>query len=105
MTDEEMFFEKLKDCYDYDWKDEWGEYKKDCFEFNFPITLVFANGTTSTADTEDALKEIYEIWETTAGDDEVKPTFQYPFYVTYEDGETATVTDEEMYFDLLKDCF
>ena len=87
--DEEM--RSIKDvCRKRDDKKYWN-----CFKIEYPITFILDDGSTiSMEDTEDwaELKTWHE-----ANPDSEKPTIQYPVVITYRNGTTQTINnDEEM---------
>lgn len=76
----------------------------DCFDFVFPITVSFPDGTTTEAEDEEALKELMKAWRMDNRGAEEKPTFVMPFDIETEDGETLTIETEEAFQAVLEEC-
>ena len=71
---------------------EWGE---DCFTVNYPVTIVFPDGTTQSVNSDEELKDLYLAWEEANGEDEEFPLPQFPVEVTLKDGTIKTLNNEE----------
>ena len=75
-----------------------------CFEFVFPITIQFPDGTTTSTDDFDSLKDVLREWKTSNPDAEEKPTLGFPLEVVTQDGEVLSVTDRDELYELRKEC-
>lgn len=69
----------------------------ECFEFNFPITIITDEDVTITVNSQEELDNT--LYNTYYFD------FVYPFDVTTEEGDIETIYDDEDFYDLLEDCF
>ena len=88
-------------------EDEEEEYEEDeencedsfdeiCFEVNFPITILYPDGTTQTANDEDELEELFEdFYENQEENPEEDLEIQFPISATLEGGTVVTLNDEE----------
>ena len=66
-----------------------------CFKIEYPITFILDNGSTISMEDPDDWAEL-KTWHE-AKEDSEKPTIQYPVVITYRDGTTKTINnDEEM---------
>ena len=73
-----------------------------CYEFVFPITIVFADGTTAEVDYE-GLREALHTYREEHPDGE-RPTLGFPLEVMTEDGEVITVANREELHTLRVQC-
>ena len=64
-----------------------------CFELVFPISIEFEDGTTSTANSYDELRELIMAWKEANPNPGERPTFVFPIEVIAEDGELISVND------------
>ena len=88
------------------WEQCYGDEFEICFDVVFPVTVNLPDGTTTTADSEDALEDIYNAWLEQHGDDtENCPEIAFPFDITLEDGITQTITNEEELDRVLENCY
>ena len=69
----------------------------ECFEFNYPITIITDAGVSITVNSDEELS--------TALYNSYYFDFEYPFTVTTEDGDVETIEDEEDFYELLDDCY
>ena len=91
-------------------KDGWdrdGYDKKDwkCFNLVFPVTFDMPDGSTITvtSNDEDGWTEI-KAWYEANPDSEERPTLQYPVDITYRDGTTQTINNDEEMRIAKEDC-
>ena len=91
-------------------KDGWdrdGDDKKDwkCFNLVFPVTFDMPDGSTITvtSNDEDGWTEI-KAWYEANPDSEERPTLQYPVDITYRDGTTQTINNDEEMRIAKEDC-
>ncbi|MCE7994756.1 MAG: hypothetical protein HEP71_22465 [Roseivirga sp.] len=66
---------------------------RDCFDFVFPVSLTMPDASTITLESDDDWSLIRE-WYQANPDAEGRPTFVFPFEVTFGD-ETITISNEE----------
>lgn len=83
----------MEDCDDdFDWFDD-----EECFEFNFPLTIITDDGQSVTVNSEEELD--------TALFDTFFFEFEFPITVTTADGNVLTINGEDDFEDLLDECF
>lgn len=77
-----------------------------CFEFVFPITVVYPDGSgTAEAADADALKALMQAWHETHEMGDGRLEFSYPFDVTVlEDNSTQTIDDLDEFRELMRSC-
>ena len=75
-----------------------------CFEFVFPITVVFEDNFSVEVDSYEALKEALIAWKTDNPDATARPTFAFPIEVVSQDGEVISVADQTDLQELRKTC-
>ncbi len=75
-----------------------------CFNLVFPLTVVFPDGTTATADDRQALKTELRTWRAANPDSEERPSLSYPVTVEMEDGSTVEVASQEELEALKESC-
>ena len=69
----------------------------ECFDFNYPITVVTDEGQTITVNSQEELDSaLYNVYYF---------DFVYPFEVTDDEGNVITINDEQDFINLLEDCF
>lgn len=64
-----------------------------CFEFVFPVTLEFADGTTQSLNDYDELKAAILAWKEANPDATERPNLVFPLEVISQDGEVLSVTE------------
>lgn len=80
--------------------------EEDCLTINYPVTVVFPDGTTQDVNSDDELETLADDWfENEAEDSEEYPMVQFPITVTLTDGTTQDLADEDALFVLLDDCY
>jgi len=68
----------------------------DCFTFNYPVDVILPDGTTTSADSDSVLYELFEMYDDDASGEE--PMLVYPINVNLQDGTTQDLqSDEELY--------
>ena len=75
-----------------------------CFEFMFPITIVFPDGAEAEVESYEELRERIKGWKEENPDAETKPALQYPLDLLTDEGEIVTVNDREELAALVKEC-
>jgi len=95
---------------DWDDKDNWGDLDSDeddqfttlfsdCFEVNYPITLILEDGNTKVVNSEEEVEELIR----TTGREGFK--FQFPVSITFEDEKKEIASIEELVKLLVEKCF
>lgn len=75
-----------------------------CFDFIYPVTVVFPDGTTAVANDEDELEMLAEDWYDQNPNSDEDPSLEYPVEVELEDGELLTLNNDDELFELLDEC-
>lgn len=76
-----------------------------CFEYNFPITVVYPDGTTQMAADKDELKDLFrDFRDSQEEDSEEELTFEYPIDVTLQDSTIVTLNSAEELEALKDEC-
>ena len=75
-----------------------------CYEFVFPITVNFEDGSSLTADSYEDLKEGIKAWKEANPDSQSRPSLEFPLEVTSDEGELITVADSEELRELRIEC-
>ena len=74
-----------------------------CFALVYPVTFIMPDGSTITvADREDWAE--LKAWYEANPDSEERPTLQYPVDITYRDGTTQTINNDEEMRIAKEDC-
>jgi len=77
---------------------------KECFDLIFPVTISFPDGSTTTVEDNEALREALRAWKEANPDAEERPEFVFPIDVILEDGTTKTIESAEAFRELLATC-
>jgi len=75
-----------------------------CFEFVFPISIIFSDGTEVSVGGFDELRGTLRDYVEENGRDAEKPDFVYPLEVFSEDGEMITLSEASELRSLTKSC-
>ncbi|MEO1437913.1 MAG: hypothetical protein AAFV80_20395 [Bacteroidota bacterium] len=75
-----------------------------CFEFVFPITVEFPDGSTVSVDSYEALGTEIRTYIDANPDTDIRPSLVYPVEVMTQDGELATIDDPEALRELASTC-
>lgn len=78
--------------------------QRGCFEFVFPITVVFPDATEVEVEDYESLREAIHTWKTDNPDAAERPTFAFPIEVVSEDGDVISVEDEAALMKLRQRC-
>ncbi len=71
--------------------------KETCFDLTYPISYTMPDGSTDTYNDEDAMWTGLKSWYNTNPDATSKPTLNYPVNLTFKDGTTKSIAnDNEM---------
>ncbi|NND34911.1 MAG: hypothetical protein HKN76_20160 [Saprospiraceae bacterium] len=74
-----------------------------CYEFVFPLTISFADGSSTEVDDYAAMREAIKAYHEANPDGE-RPTLGYPLEVMSQDGEVITVADSSELQALRREC-
>ena len=75
-----------------------------CFQFVYPLSVAFPDGSSATVNSGQELKEALRTWRMDNPDSEERPSFEYPLEVEFSNGETAFVENAQELADLRDDC-
>lgn len=75
-----------------------------CYEFVFPITVVFPDETTAEVEDYEGLRSAIYDWKEANPDATERPTFSFPLEVVGEDGEVISVEDQAALLELRREC-
>ncbi len=75
-----------------------------CFEFVFPIDIVFPDETSQSVESYEELKEAIKAWKTDNPDAEDKPQLGYPLDIMTDEGEIITAESKEDLVASSKEC-
>jgi hypothetical protein len=87
----------------YEKCDDWDDWE-DCFDFVYPITIVFPDNTTASANDEDAMETAIKNWYDANPNSTSMFTFSYPITITYDDGTTKTINNDTELEAAYDDC-
>jgi len=76
-----------------------------CFEIEYPISIIYPDGTTQDVDSDDDLRNAIATWESTNRDSEEDPTLAYPIKIFLEDGTPVTITNDEELEEAFDSCY
>lgn len=77
---------------------------KGCFEFVFPITIVFADSSTAEVSSYDEMKAAFKTWREANPTVKGRPTVQFPYSVTKDDGSVVTIENKDQLKALIATC-
>lgn len=114
--DEEELCELYETCFEDEFGEDWNEdedwdedyeHEEDmCFTFEFPVTVNLPDGSSSAANTEEELEDIFDDWFENNEDEEAFPTFAYPVTVVLlEDSTTQIINSDEELDELFEECY
>lgn len=75
-----------------------------CFEFVYPITIEFADGTTAEVSSNENMRETIRSWKEANPDATERPTLVFPLEVMASDGTVTSVASKEEFKTLLATC-
>lgn len=75
-----------------------------CFEFVFPITIVFPDATTEEVGSYEEMKTALKAWKIDNPNIKGRPSIEYPFSVTTEDGSIVEITDKNKLKETVASC-
>ena len=79
--------------------------EEDCFTLNYPITILFPDGSTQQVNNDEELDALIEMWFVNNEGAEAYPEIQFPIAVTLADGSTQTIDDDDALCDLFYECY
>ena len=81
------------------------EYEEsECFEFVFPIEIVFPDSSTLLVDSDSTLYEVLDEWYDMNPESEDDPSFVFPIEVVLDDGTLESIIDEDAFDELIEFC-
>ena len=75
-----------------------------CFTLNYPLTLVFPDGTFEDAVDRQELRQILRTWRQDNPDSDERPMVSFPLEVTMDDGEVVVLNSYEELRALKEEC-
>lgn len=78
--------------------------KHGCFEFVWPISIEFADGTVSEFADQEALKEGITAWKEANPDNETRPALVFPLDIVDEEGTLFTIASQEELREVVRSC-
>lgn len=75
-----------------------------CFEFVFPISITFPDGSTASVEDYETLRSTVKDWKENNPDAEEKPTLAYPLEVIGEDGAVVSIDSQDALKELKQTC-
>jgi hypothetical protein len=75
-----------------------------CFEFVYPITIKFADGTTAKVTSNENMRETIRTWKEANPSATERPTLVFPLEVLASDGTATSVASEDEFKSLLATC-
>jgi hypothetical protein len=77
---------------------------KGCFEFVFPITIVFSDASTKEVASYEEMKAAFKAWKEANPSVKGRPSIQFPYSVTKDDGTIVTIENAEQMKELVASC-
>jgi hypothetical protein len=99
VTGREQLRELYKDC-----KRENFGHGKPCFKLNYPISLIFPDGSTKSYADAKELRQGLREWRRSNTDIKVRPHLVFPMTITLEDGSSIVVNTKEELHAIKEDC-
>ena len=81
-----------------------GDKKFQCFELLYTQTYTMPDGSTFTVENKNNWTDLKEWYAEYPGNNDVKPTLNYPVNIKYKDGNIVTINSEEEMIAAKKDC-
>jgi ABC-type lipoprotein release transport system permease subunit len=75
-----------------------------CFELVFPVTIVFPDESTQEVNSYEEMKASFKTWKEANPEVKGRPSLQYPYSVTTEDGTIVNITDKEKLKETVAAC-
>jgi hypothetical protein len=77
-----------------------------CFTVNYPINVIFPDGSTEEVNDREELKTIFMTWkENNPGHQEEHPEISFPIEITLANGDVVVLEDMSGLSPIIKDCF
>jgi len=91
ISNDEELDDLLEDCFEiYE-----EEYFEDCFEFQYPVTVLFPDGTTQVANSDDDLYMIEDTFYREDTDEMEDLSFVYPISIILDDGTEKMIENDD----------
>ena len=78
--------------------------RRGCFEFVFPLTIVFPDATEAEVEDYESLREAIRSWKDNNPDATERPSLAFPIEVVSQDGEVISVEDSDALQELRQSC-
>jgi len=75
-----------------------------CFEFVFPISIMFEDGTSVEVDSYEDLRTAIKAWRESNPDAKKRPNLEFPLEVINSEGELISVTGRDELKTLIREC-
>lgn len=75
-----------------------------CFEFVFPISIEFADASTTEVEDYEGLRTAIQDWKEANPDAEERPSLSFPLEILSEDGEILTINSSEELRQARREC-
>ena len=85
-------------------EDESASPEEDCFNFVYPVTILFPDGTDASVADDEELETAIDSWYDANEEAEEDPTLQFPVDVTLPDGSNQSIADEAEFEVLIDSC-
>lgn len=76
-----------------------------CFDFVYPLSILFPDGTTAQANSDEELEDLTIAFYEQNPNEEEDLSLVYPVNVVLEDGENKSIHNDEELFELIDACF
>lgn len=106
VANEEELCEIFMECLDEEFDDCDCEEEEECFEINYPITLILPDGTQAAVNDDEELETTIDTYYDNNPNDTGEVSVVYPINVTMlEDSSIVTIDNDEELDDLFEECF
>lgn len=78
--------------------------KKECFEFEFPIGLVFPDDNIESVESEEQFYSVLKEWYESNPKEKEKPSLQYPVQLNFKKEISKTISNEKEMLEVKKYC-
>lgn len=78
--------------------------RKGCFEFVWPLTIEFPDGTAETFDDQGALRDGIQNWKEVNTEIEDRPSLSFPLDIVDEGGTIFTLFDRDELREIVREC-
>lgn len=107
VVDEEALCEVFEACFEDDFDDDCDcDEEEECFEINYPITLVLPDGSNVTVNDDEALENAIDNYYDTHPNDTGDVTLVYPITITMlEDASTVVINNDQGLDAVFEECY